>query len=78
MRKRSLNAIQRMLDRRRLSDAWFKWHAYLWHKEMDRVLNVPDDLESELQNMIPLLKKHFTHKWSGDHHFSQHKSPGKK
>lgn len=77
MKKRSLNIKERMLDRRRLSDAWFKWHAYMWNVEMGRALNVPDDLEIELQNMIPLLKQHFTRKWSGSHHFSQHKAPGK-
>ena len=76
MSKRLLKTKERMLDRRRLSEAWMRWHAMTWDQEMQRPLTVPENLEEYLVEMLPDLKKHFTSKWSGNHHTSNCCSKG--
>ena len=58
----------RVLDRRRLSEAWAKWHYYLWCKEMGLEVIVPKNIDMTLKFFLPHLRAHFTCKWSGNYH----------
>lgn len=61
----------RMLDRRRLSDAWMKWHLIEWkqhmgEKEISIITN--SELEYEIEKYLPRMRESFTKKWSSIHH----------
>lgn len=56
------------LDRRVLSEAWSKWHMVIWKEEMGLSRLYPSDHEKDMQTILPLLRKHFTKKWSGPNH----------
>ncbi|XP_062572427.1 uncharacterized protein LOC134234383 [Saccostrea cucullata] len=65
------------MDRRRLSEAWFKWHLIemkigLGERNIDTL--VCSEVDAEIQRLLPRIHEHFTKKWSGSHHCDNCKS----
>lgn len=74
-----LNSDTRVLDRRRLSEAWFKRHLIKWRIELgetdiQRIVN--HETEQEIEKHLPSIKSYFSRKWSSTFHTDACKSEG--
>lgn len=75
----SLQSDVRVLDRRRLSEAWFKRHLIKWKIELGETEIRPltyAEVDSEIQSYMTKIGEHFSRKWSGNHHHDNCMSTG--
>lgn len=65
----SLKRDVRVLDRRRLSEAWFKRHLIEWKIELGETEIRPlTEVDAEIQSYMTKIREHLSRKWSGNHH----------
>lgn len=65
----------RLLDRRRLAEAWYKWSVWRWRQQISgtALTIVEMDLTSQnldmtIEKTLPDIRLWFTQKWSGPYH----------
>lgn len=75
----SLQSDVRVLDRRRLSEAWFQRHLIKWKIELGETEIRPltcAEVDAEIQSYMTNIGEHFSRKWSGNHHHDNCMSKG--
>ena len=66
-----LKSESRVLDRRRLSEAWLKWHLIEWKRDLgeDKISAlINNEVEADIELYLPKIRERFSKKWSGLHH----------